>query len=110
MRIGEKDYRIPDITFGFAMECSKNGKDLKKLLPQIQQFDEKAIVSFLSLAFGFDEKKTCEAIDQHFSDGGDFVELIEEIEKAVEESGFFQAWMRTMEKLEERTKKPKKKA
>lgn len=105
MTINNEEVKIPSITFGFAMEAKKQGKDLKLLLPQIQELDELAIASFMSLAFDFDDKKAIETIEQYFTEGGDFVGLLEEINRAVEESNFFQVWLRTMEKLQPSKKK-----
>lgn len=105
MTINNEEVKIPSITFGMAMDLKKRGTDLKVLLPEVAKFDEGAIVTFMSLAFDGNEKKATEAIEQYLSDGGDFTGLLEEINRAVEESGFFQAWLRTMEKIKERKKK-----
>ena len=113
MRINGKDYRIPEITFGFALNLKKEkGIDLKELLIETAKYSETAIVTFISLAVDCDEEKTAELIDQYFAEGGDFTGLLEEINRAVEESGFFQAWLRTMEKARTMAKAkfvPKKK-
>jgi len=105
MTINNEEVKIPSITFGLAMKAKECGKDLKVLLPQIQQLDETAIASFLSLAFDMDDEKAYEAIEQYFVEGGDFTGLLEEINRAIEESNFFQAWLRTMEKMKENKKK-----
>lgn len=111
MRIGEKDFRIPDITFGVAYNFKQEkGIDLKQALSGVGRFDESAIVAFVSLAVDNDTDKAIDLIGEYLSEGGDFVEIIKEINQAVEESGFFQAWLRTMEKVQEMNKpKPKKK-
>jgi hypothetical protein len=64
-----------------------------------------ALSIFVSLAFDGDEKKATEVIDQYFNEGGDFTGILEEINRAVDESGFFQAWLRTLEKSKARPKK-----
>jgi len=99
MIINGENYIIPEITFGFAYKMKQTqGVDLKELVAKVAQFDEPSIVMFMSFAVGGDQDKAIELISQHFTEGGDFIDIIQEINKAVEESGFFQAWLRTMEK------------
>ena len=106
MRINGEEIRIPEITFGLVCELQeKKGIDLKRALMGIAQMDAPSIRAFVSLAYGFDEKKTSEAIDQFFSEGGDLSDILKEINDVVEKSGFFQAWLRTMQKATEARKK-----
>lgn len=106
MTINGKEIKIPEITFGTVTDLQEQkGIDLKTELAKVAQFNESAILNFVSLAFDGDKLKAAEAVGQYFAEGGDFTGLMEEINKAVEESGFFQAWLRTIDKMKETKKK-----
>jgi hypothetical protein len=106
MTINNEEVKIPEITFGMVCDLyEKKGIDIKAALIGAAQFSAPAIRTFVSLAYNFDEKKASEAIDSFISEGGDFADIIAEINEAVEKSSFFQAWLRTMEKTKAIKKK-----
>lgn len=111
MIINGQNYRIPEITFGVAYKFKQDkGIDLKEALVGVSRLDELSIAAFFSLAVENDLNTAVDLLGQYLSSGGDFVDIVQEIDKAIEESGFFQAWLRTMTKVQKMNKsKPGKK-
>ena len=60
----------------------------------LTEMDKKVLSTvrgFLALAMDGDEEKAGREMEMHLANGGDLNEMMEEINKAVNESGFFQA-------------------
>ena len=113
MRINGKDYRIPELGFEQMCDLEDRGISLfdisnpgRKLLSILR--------SFVAIATGLDNESASELIEQHVYGGGNFDGWLDEINKAVEDSGFFQAVLKQEEKKQEKaqakTQKAKEKA
>lgn len=86
MTINGKTYKMPELSFNAVCQLEDMGISLA-------DFDKKpmaAIRGFLALAIG-DTETAGRELEAHIVNGGDFTEIIGEISKAVQESGFFQA-------------------
>lgn len=86
MTINGKIYKMPELSFNAVCQLEDMGISLA-------DFDKKpmaAIRGFLALAIG-DTETAGRELEAHIVNGGDFTEIIGEISKAVQESGFFQA-------------------
>lgn len=87
MKINDREYRIPELNFN-AM-CA-----LEEMGASFADMDKKALSTvraFLALAMGGDVEKAGKEIENHIAAGGGFDEIMEDINRAVEESGFFRA-------------------
>ena len=87
MKINDREYHMPQLNFN-AM-C-----DLEDLGASFSEMDKKllsTVRAFLALAMGGDTDKAGKEIEAHLASGGNFDEIMEDINRAVEESGFFRA-------------------
>ncbi len=87
MKINNREYRIPELNFN-AM-CV-----LEELGASFSQMDKKVLSTvraFLALAMGGDVEKAGKEMEAHIASGGSFDEIMADISRAVEESGFFRA-------------------
>ena len=97
MRINGRDYRIPELDFGTVRRLEENGIsffDLQK--PKKKYFS--IITAFAGLATQMEPEEVDFVLQQHLLGGGSFEGYLEEITKAVETSGFFQAMMKKNQK------------
>ena len=86
MRINGKTYKMPELSFNAMCQLEDMGISMA-------DFDKKpmaAIRGFLALAIGDTETAGME-LEAHIVNGGDFTEIVEDLAKAVQDSGFFQA-------------------
>lgn len=86
MKINGKTYKMPELSFNAMCQLEDMGISLEDL-------DKKpmaAIRGFLALAIG-DTETAGKELEAHIVNGGDFSEIADEIAKAVQNSGFFQA-------------------
>ncbi len=86
MVINGKTYKMPELSFNAVCRLEDMGISLA-------DFDKKpmaAIRGFLALAVG-DVETAGRELEAHIVNGGDFTEIVGEISKAVQDSGFFQA-------------------
>ena len=87
MIINNKNYTIPELNFNTICTLEEMGISLtdmdKKILSTVR--------GFLALAMNGDYEKAGKEMEEHLENGGSLDEMLEEINKAVEESGFFQA-------------------
>lgn len=86
MIINGKEYVIPELSFNTICKLEEMGVSLSEIKNKPMAF----IRGFLALTVGTPEKAGQE-IEQHLENGGDLKEITEEIVRAVNESGFFQA-------------------
>ena len=87
MKINKKIYKIPELNYNTICTLEEMGISLtdmdKKILSTVR--------GFLALAMNGDYEKAGKEMEEHLRNGGSLDETLEEINKAVEESGFFQA-------------------
>ena len=105
MRIGENDYRIPDISFKTVTDLERiTGQTFNELVNQMQRGSMTATAILFSIAVDYDIDKATDLISQFFVEGGSMDELTKEINKALDESSFFKALLRTKKKQVRRSK------
>ena len=99
MRIGENDYRIPDISFKAVIDLERiTGQTFNELVNQMQRGSMTAHAILFSIAVDYDIDKATDLISQFFVEGGSMDELTKEINKALDESSFFKALLRNNKK------------
>ena len=99
MRIGENDYRIPDISFKTVIDLEKmTGQTFNELVNQMQRGSMTATAIIFSCGVDYDLDKATDLISQFFVEGGSMDELTKEINKALDESSFFKALLRNNKK------------
>lgn len=85
MKINDREYTIPELNFNAMCE-------LEDLGASFSEMDKKALSTvraFLALAMGGDAEKAGKEIEAHIASGGKFDDIMQDINRAVEESGFF---------------------
>ena len=87
MKINDREYVIPELNFNAMCRLEEMGASFtdmdKKVLSTVR--------AFLALAMGGDREEAGMEIEKHIASGGGFDEMMKDISRAVEESGFFQA-------------------
>lgn len=86
MKINGKSYKMPELSFNAMCRL----EDMGISLADFEKKPMAAIRGFLALAIG-DTETAGRELEAHIVGGGDFTEIVEEITKAVQDSGFFQA-------------------
>jgi hypothetical protein len=98
MRINGKDYRIPELGFGTVRRLEGYGISLF----DVSNSPSKRIFSiynaFACITLNIEPEQADFLLEQHLLGGGTFDGWIEEINKAVESSGFFQSMMKKSQK------------
>jgi len=87
MIINGKEYKVKEITFNTMCELEDNGVS-------ITEMDKKpfnVIRGFLAVIMGVDKNTAGEELTKHIKNGGSIEELVTQISKLMENSGFFQA-------------------
>lgn len=97
MIINGKNYRIPEINFEEVCLLEEYGVSLFDVKQPKKKFLT-IIRAFVSLATGMDTESASFLIQQHILGGGNMDGWFEEINKAVDTSGFFQALNKKAEK------------
>lgn len=87
MKINGKSYCIPELSFNSICELEAMGVSITSMDKHIMM----TVRGFVALAMGGDIAKAGDEIQQHLMNGGSLDEIMPEITKAVNESGFFQA-------------------
>lgn len=87
MIINNKEYKLPELTFNSMcmledMGIALTGMD-KRVLSTVR--------GFLALAMDGDYESAGREMQAHLANGGTLDEMMQEINRAVSESGFFQA-------------------
>lgn len=87
MNINGKTYKVPELDFNAICELEDMGVVLtdmdKKVLTTVR--------GFLALSMGSDMETAGKELGDHLASGGTIDDMVKEINKAVSESGFFQA-------------------
>lgn len=87
MNINGKTYKVPELDFNAMCELEDMGVVLtdmdKKVLTTVR--------GFLALSMGTDMETAGKELGEHLASGGTIDDMVKEINKAVSESGFFQA-------------------
>ena len=94
MKINGTEYTMPDLNFNTMCKLEDMGVSLTEM-------DQKVLTTvrgFLALAMEDDMEKAGMEIEQHLASGGSLDPLMESINKAVNESGFFRALSQSQEK------------
>ena len=94
MKINGTEYTMPELNFNTMCKLEDMGVSLTEM-------DQKVLTTvrgFLALAMDDDMEKAGMEIEQHLASGGSLDPLMESINKAVNESGFFRALSQSQEK------------
>lgn len=86
MKINGKTYKMPELNFNAMCQL----EDMGISLADFEKKPMAAIRGFLALAIG-DTETAGRELEAHIVNGGDFTDIVGEITKAVQDSGFFQA-------------------
>lgn len=87
MLINDKNYTMPELNFNTMCQLEDMGISLTEM-------DKKVLTTvrgFLALAMDGDHEKAGKELQLHLENGGSMDHIVQEINHAVEESGFFQA-------------------
>lgn len=86
MIINGKNYKIPEFSFETICDLEDYGVSLTSLTEKPM----KTVRAFAALAIG-DAKTASREIEEHIKNGGNLTEFVEEIQRSISESGFFQS-------------------
>lgn len=86
MKLNNIEYKMPQMTFNNVCKLEEMGVSLT----EIDKKPMAAIRGLLALAVG-DPEKAGRELEAHLEQGGDLQEILDEVVKAVNESGFFRA-------------------
>lgn len=86
MKINDKEYKVPEFTFGTMCELENYGMSLTS----INEKPLSAIRAFAALVIGNKEKADAE-LEQHLVNGGDFEGIAKDMMTALSSSGFFRS-------------------
>ena len=103
MKINKKSYKAVPFTFNTVCHL----EDLGLQIADIETRGMSVFRAWIALCMGTDVETAGAEIEAHCINGGDITELMEEFEKVVENSGFFQALNSPQEQTPQ--KAPKKK-
>lgn len=101
MIINGKTYTVPELDFNAMCELEDMGVALNEM-------DKKVLTTvrgFLALAMKTDMETAGKELEEHLASGGNINEMVEEVNKAVNESGFFQSLSKKAEKGNHASKK-----
>ena len=87
MKINGREYKIPKLNFNAMCELEDMGASFTEMDKKVLS----TVRAFLALAMGGDAEKAGKEIEAHIALGGSFDEIMDDINRAVEESDFFQA-------------------
>lgn len=94
MKLNGKEFKIPELNFNTMCQLEDMGISLSEM-------DKKpmaAIRGFISLAIGGDLEMAGKELEMHIINGGKLDDIMQEVVKAVNESGFFRALSQTTTK------------
>lgn len=101
MIINGKTYTVPELDFNAMCELEDMGVALNEM-------DKKVLTTvrgFLALAMKTDMEAAGKELEGHLASGGNINEMVEEVNRAVNESGFFRSLSKTQEKANRTGKK-----
>lgn len=87
MIINDKEYRIPELDFNAMCKLEDMGISLTEM-------DKKVLTTirgFMALAIDGDMETAGNELEKHLASGGSMEPIMEDINKAVSESGFFRS-------------------
>lgn len=87
MIINGSKYTIPELDFNAMCMLEDMGVSLTEMDRKVLS----TVRGFLALAMGGDHDKAGREMEAHLASGGSLDELVSEVNRAVSESGFFQA-------------------
>lgn len=105
MKINNKSYKALPMSFNTICELEALGVDLTKIESNYMQ----TMRAYLSLCMKCSLEDAGKELEKHFINGGDLDEFSEEFQKAVEQSGFFQALQTPTTKTTAKSKKTSEK-
>lgn len=85
MKINGNEYRIPELDFNAMCRLEDMGVPLAEMDKKILS----TVRGFLALAMDGDMEKAGSEIERHLAQGGSMEPIMDEINRAVSESGFF---------------------
>lgn len=104
MKINNKSYKAEPFSFNTICQLEELGLQLA----DIETKGMSVFRAWVAICIGSDLDTAGKEIEAHCINGGDIAELMEEFEKTVETSGFFQALTKTAEEAPQEA--PKKSA
>lgn len=87
MLINGKEYKIPELNFNTM--CTL--EDMGVVLTDMEKKILTTVRGFIGIAMGGDLEKAGSELEEHLASGESIEPIVAEINKAVNESGFFQA-------------------
>ena len=90
MKVNNKEYPTPVLNFSNMTKMENQGLTVSNLSDRPLTF----LAAFVALAMDADLTAAQEEIDAHLSNGGSLDEITDELNMAVDESGFFKAGKR----------------
>lgn len=103
MKINNKEYTLPELNFNTLCELEDMGVSLS-------DFNTKAmstVRAFIALEMGGDLNKAGKEFEAHLINGGDVKQIVDEINKTVNESGFFRALAESSPKRDAKSRSKK---
>lgn len=102
VKINNKEYDVPELTFKHTKSFERAGVPLAKMVSD--DYLMNALSAFVQITAGVDEDGADFLIEQHVEGGGDIAKIAESYVKAVTDSHFFKKLL----KLDEKETKPQK--
>ena len=87
MKINENEYKLPELNFNAMCRLEDMGVSLVDMDKRVLS----TVRGFLALAMDDDMERAGVEIEEHLSNGGSLEPLMEDINRAVSESGFFRS-------------------
>lgn len=87
MIINGNEYKIPELNFNAMCDL----EDMGVVLSNMEEKMLSTVRGFIALSMGGDIQRAGKEFEAHLASGGSIENIVEEINKAVSESGFFQA-------------------
>ena len=87
MLINEKNYTMPELNFNTMCQLEDMGISMTEMDKRVLT----TVRGFLALAMDGDYEKAGKELQRHLENGGSMDHVVQEINQAMEESGFFQA-------------------
>lgn len=99
MKLCGKEFKIPEINFEIICLLEELGISFNDILRPKKKMMS-IIRAFVSISTGLDSESASTMIEEHLANDGNFDGIYEEINKAMEDSRFFQIMAKRAEKKE----------